>query len=86
MIETLQDTSAEAMESIAALFDIDQDYFLLKACLCVVIVCQLIAYMQVETLQIHHSKSNKLMTDFVAKTQVSQMKYRPWLFALNPIS
>ena len=67
------------------LFDYDADYFYLKVMLVVFILFKLVSIRQSSVLTLHYSRaSDGLMKDFVEKSKISKLAYRPYWFCLNP--
>jgi len=66
------------------IFDFAETYFWCKVIACVLVICQLIAIYQQSKITLHYNKLNKLNSEFIEKSNIKNMIYRPWIFAINP--
>jgi len=67
-----------------SLFDFDSDYFYLKVLIVVIIIFKLISNKQTSPLTLHYNKHDKLMVDFVQRSKIAQLVYRPFWLCVSP--
>jgi len=66
-------------------FDYDNtEYFYVKACFALFLLFQLISWLQKDKLELHYNTKNPLMVDFVKKTNITTMWFRPHFLGLTP--
>ena len=47
-------------------------------------MCRLLTIKQTTQLKFHYNRSNRLMTEFIGRTKISQLVYRPYWLSISP--
>ena len=75
-------------EKFLSLFTFDsdsfKDYFYLKVLLVGIILCKLLSNKQTTSLKFHYNRSSRLMTEFIGRSKITQLVYRPYWLAITP--
>jgi len=66
------------------LFDFDQNYFYWKVLFVLVVLIKATSMWQRSPLTLYYNKKNRLMSEFIEKTKVSQLEYRPYWLCVTP--
>ena len=61
------------------------EYSLYKVVLAFALICMTVAWFHSSGMQFHYNKKNKLMTEFLEKSNISNMYYRPYFLCLGHI-
>lgn len=67
------------------LFTFESDYLYLKVCLVLIILCKLTAIRQTTRLDLQFNRSNRLMKQFVERTNITHLVYRPYWVSITPL-
>ena len=68
-----------------SLFDFDQDYFVIKVLLVVLIVFKLVSNRQTSQLTFRFNVHDRLMVDFLEQSKIQQLVYRPYWLTITPL-
>jgi hypothetical protein len=71
------------MESLFQFEDTTWIYYL-KVAFSVLILCKIVSKWQAGPITLHFNPKNKLLSGFVERSRVAELKFTPWLFALYP--
>jgi hypothetical protein len=69
------------LDFIYALLD---DYFYSKLFLLFLLICRIVTYFQQGPLTFHYDKKNRLFEEFLAKSAVTKLVYKPYFVAFTP--
>ena len=72
-------------EKFLSLFTFESDYFYLKVALVFIILCKLLSIRQTTQLKFHYNRSNRLMTEFIGRSKITQLVYRPYWLSISPL-
>ena len=71
-------------EKFLSLFTFEQDYFYLKVAIVFIILCKLLSNRQTTQLKFHYNRADRLMTEFIGRTKITQLVYRPYWLSISP--
>ena len=71
-------------ENFLSLFTFESDYFYLKVALVFIIICKLLSIRQTSQLKFHYNRSNRLMSEFIGRSKITQLVYRPYWLSITP--